>query len=127
MDLENDNLESNKEDAAPPMHRCEWSSEVIATEKDMELQNANQESNNDDSAPKVHLCDLPDEMIIIIVHYVFSLRVFNIGAVRYAWNKIQRVQRIVGTCLSEYTVHIGADNYIEETRRGLYVYSGNHM
>ena len=91
------------------MHRCDWSSEVIATEKDMELQNANQESNNDDSAPKVHPCDLPDEMIIIIVQYVFSLGVFNIGAVRYAWNKCQRVQRIVGNCLSEYTVHIGAD------------------
>ena len=87
MYLENNNLESNTEDVAPPMHRCDWSSEVIATEKDMELQNANQESNNDDSAPKVHLCDLPDEIIIIISHYVFSLGVFNIGAVRYALNR----------------------------------------
>ena len=68
MYLENNNLESNTKDVAPPMHRYDWSSEVIATEKDMELQNANQESNNDDSAPKVHLCDLPDEMIIIIFH-----------------------------------------------------------
>ena len=112
MELQNASQESNKEDAAPPMQRCDWPSDVIdviATDEDMELQNASQESNSDDSARTMHLCDLPDEMIVIIFQYVFSIGVFNIGAVRYAWNKSQRVQRIVGNCLSKYTVHICAD------------------
>ena len=111
MELENGNLESNKVDAAPPMHRCDWSSEVIATEEDMELENRNLESNKEDSAPtvSVHLCDLPDEIFIIIFQYMFSLGAFNIGAVRYVWNKSQRVLHIVGDCLSENMIHICAN------------------